>query len=207
MPEDEREERGIHDLLRSLDHPPPGITADDVIRRARRSRAPARRLAAGLAAAIGLAGVAYAVPGSPVRDWVRAVIPGDTPAGRFADDPSTPAPVGGSGAGMVFDPVDSLVVRFPSSSGGHLRIELTEGTEIVARMRAGEGRFTSRPNELVVRLSATDTLELLVPRTAASVEVRVGDRSLFRNSGGVLRTPMDSDGEGRYGVDLDGGTP
>ncbi|MGH7477911.1 MAG: hypothetical protein ACRELD_16745, partial [Longimicrobiales bacterium] len=74
MTEDEREEAGIEALLRTLDHEPPRIMAEDVIARARRARTDWGRIAAALVVALGLAGMAYALPGSPVRGWVDAVL-------------------------------------------------------------------------------------------------------------------------------------
>lgn len=206
MPEDEQEERRIHDLLRSLDHRPREITADEVMRRARRPRMSALRVAAGIAAAIGLAGVAYAMPESPVRDWVHALLgPVEPPPGETRIEPSTHGPTGASGAGAMFDPSEPLTVRVEPTDGAHLRIELIDGPEIVARLLSGEGGFTSAPNELRVRLAAADTLELLIPRTAASVEVVARDRSLFLKRGAVLRTGTEADSAGRYRIDLDDG--
>ncbi len=81
------DEAGILALLGSLDAEPPALSADTIAALAR-GRRPARagfRWAAALLLASGLAEVAYAVPGSPVRRWVSeflgsASIPAPEPA-------------------------------------------------------------------------------------------------------------------------------
>src|SRR5262245_19183236 len=67
----EREQKEVYRLLQRVDSPSPAVTAAEVATRARASRSPWGRWAAGILLAAALTGAAYALPGSPLRQWVR----------------------------------------------------------------------------------------------------------------------------------------
>ena len=90
-----------------------------------------------------------------------------------------------------------ITVDFPPPLRGHLRVEIVDGTEVVARARPGIARLTSEPGGLVVRMLAADTFELRIPRDAALVRVTADGATLFRFANGVPATPAPA-----AGVDL-----
>lgn len=208
MADDPWDDTELDGLLGSLDHEVPTITAEDVITRARRSRLGPARIALGVALAIGLAGVAYALPGSPVRSWVDSVLDriGENGGIGSVDHPP-PRSSGERGAGIVFDPAEPLSVETASGSSGYLRIAITEEEQLVAQMVSGQARFTSDPEGLRVDLLAPDTFELRVPRSASSVVVTAGGRRVFIKQGADISTSMEADSEGRYGMRVSDGPP
>lgn len=210
MHDDERDSgRDVERLLRLLDHPLPPVTAEDVVARARehgrggdRSRRPgspetptagvgrvSRRIAAGVLLLLGLSGVAYAAPGSPLPGWVGSVarwaglgpVPTETPD----QVPETTPAVGG----VALDPAVSLQVDVRSRSpDGYVRVSLTDDSLVTVRVSPQAGSLTSEPGplgleRLGVDLSAPDTVEIRVPGAAAYVEVRVRGRTVFLKSG------------------------
>lgn len=217
MSDDERVDREIDDLLRTLDHDPPRVTPQDVMRRARRPRAAAVRIAAGVVAVLALAGVAYALPGSPVRSWVRSLgerplhnpvgEPSRAPAGTPDGDPGRASGEALGGAGLVFDPAEPLTIRIAAGSSGHVRVSPTTRPRLVVRMVTGGGRFTSDPSELAVRLTAPDTLELLVPRSARSIAITFQGTRLFTQRGEDRSSVSTPDSAGRFRFDLPSGPP
>jgi hypothetical protein len=203
MTEHDGEDRELDELLRALDRPLPEISARDVIRRAGRGRVGPLRVAAGIAAALAIAGVAYGLPGSPVRNWVDGLIGQD----GGADVESRQPAVAGPGGGLIFDPAEPLTLQIAPGSAGHVRIRPTEGGDLTVRMIAGEARFTSDPTRLYVRLRPADTLELRVPREARSVAATNGETLLFRKEGDVVTATVPPDTAGVYAFDLVPGTP
>lgn len=206
---DERwEDRELDRLLRSLDHAPPPVTAEDVIARARRGRRGPVRAAAAVAATIALAGVAYALPGSPVPAWVDAALravgtqdPGETEGAAPTDNPGDPA------AGLIFaaGEIRSITVAPAPGGSGTLRILLTDEAELVVRLADGSARFGSEPDGLSVELTSPGTLELRIPRSAPAVSVIAAGRPVFVKRGRELSTVMAPDSAGRYVLALDGG--
>ena len=76
--EAQREEAELNALFRVLDDPPPAVSAEALALRAVMDKAAARtrgsgwmRRAAAVLLVVGVAGAAYAIPGSPVRGWVQ----------------------------------------------------------------------------------------------------------------------------------------
>lgn len=205
MNEGDREDLELSQLLRSLDHDRPAITAQDVIARARRPRGVPVRLVAGVAAAIALAGVAYALPGSPVRSWVDAALRATEESDAVGSEETGERNVTEVRAGIVLDPAEALSVSIVPGSSGRLRIIIIEEGELVAQMISGEARFTSDPGTLSIELRAPDILELRIPRSAPSVSVIAAGRPVFTKRGRDISAVMEPDSAGRYILDLDGG--
>ncbi|MGH7476962.1 MAG: hypothetical protein ACRELD_11775, partial [Longimicrobiales bacterium] len=106
-------------------------------------------------------------------------------------------------AGMAFDPAEPLVLEFAPPLRGHLRIELIQGGDIVARVGADAARFASEPDRLVVEMLAPDTFELRVPSSARRVEVRARGRAIFRLESGVISAAARPRPDGRYVIPLE----
>lgn len=232
--EAEREENELNALLTDLDHAPPRIDVADVIaaaatagahRTAKTQRpdfARGRRIgfmggwlhfasarwAAGLVVALGIAGAAYAVPGSPLPALVQAVAhwiaslpqrsPSTSAPEKASEDASSaPAPRVDLGGGIAVDPGRTLLIVFSSPQAqGNVRVSLTDGPQAVVRAPIGSARFTSDVNRLLIdNQGSRATFEIQIPRAAPRVEIRVGGNRIFLKEGpGVNMERHSSDG-------------
>jgi anti-sigma factor RsiW len=173
--------------LRQLDHAPPRVTAADIAARAGAPRAPHRpalRWAAAMLLAVGLAGAAYAAPGSPVRAWVRgalAWVRGEPP--RREQGPE-------ARSGIAVAPGQGLIISFASRQpGAEVQVILTDGHEVVVRAPMGAATFTSDVERLVIHNSAdvaSPVFEIEIPRTAPRVEIQVPGERRFLKQGSVI---------------------
>lgn len=176
------------ELLGYADHPQPPIEVTTVIARARLTKPTWTRWVAGGLFAVGLASAAYAIPGSPVRGWLRALA--DRSASPPAQPVAPPAAVGTAAGGVAVVPGSSFEVRFLSlQTSGEIRVTLTDGPDLVVQARSAGPSFTSNPNRLIIdnRQSAAD-FDIAVPRSAARVEIRIGERRVFVKAGSEITT-------------------
>lgn len=201
----EREEGEIDALLRHLDHPPPAIEAGAVAARARAREFGWSRWAAGLLLTLGMAGAAYAAPGSPLPGWVAAVAewmgggPARSPSAP-APAPAPPPPPSTGFAGIAVAPGRALLILFTSPQAeGRALVSLTDGGEVVVRALSGTATFTSDEDRLVIddRDSAA-SFEIEIPRAAPWIEIRVGRVRIFLKDGPRVTTRQSPDTLGRY---------
>jgi hypothetical protein len=196
LEQERAKEADLFALLDTVDHPPPMVTAHDI---AARARPPRRRLAsspvrwaATIVLVVGLAGIAYAVPGSPVRTWLEDVFHSDaesdgtlvTPA--FDDGP----------AGIAIDPGALLVIVFETvRTGSRARVTLVETPRVMVEAPSGSAGFTIGPDRLQVAIGRDSTLvEVRVPRSLPRLEIYQGNRLLLsRTAAGVVVPPSAGD--------------
>lgn len=176
-------------LLRTVDHPVPRVDASAILGRARRRARAAvwtRRVAV-VALLAGTAGIAVAMPGSPVRLWLESAFDrsDDSAPSEAAPAPVTPSAT----AGVAVDPGDDLVVRIDVPPGGaRLSVSLSDEAQVTASSAAGSAGFATGEGTLTVDVRTAGTLvELGIPRTAARVRVLSRDRLLFESRAGVVR--------------------
>jgi hypothetical protein len=194
-PDDER----INQLLRALDHPVPQVTADAIARRAAR-RPPRVRWAAAVLLALGAAGAAFALPGSPLRRWVVAV------AERWSGAPAPTAPRpsqegdrGDAGAGIAVDPGAGLLVLFEAPAAGGVRVNLADRSDVLVRAPRGHASFTSGGARLTIASRGVpDTFTVEIPRTAPRVEIRAGSSRLLLKQGERVMATVEPDSGGAY---------
>jgi hypothetical protein len=214
LPPDGRQD-DIHELLASLDHPVPSMSATAIAAlaetRARASAARRRtalRWAAAVLLTVGAAGVAVAAPGSPILRWVTALV---APMRGRGDRPSATPAAQGDGhtrmAGIAVLPGDRFTVVFTAApAGGLALVSFGEREEILVQARPGAARFTTEPDRLRIEArSATDTFAIEIPRTAARVEVRAGGTRLLVAELGRVFPALVPDSLGRYQVSLPSG--
>jgi hypothetical protein len=211
----EREEATTAARLRELDQLAPLIDFGSVADRARidnHGRAAAqrrRRRAASIILAAGIAGAAYAIPGSPVPEWVDRVVTwvgGPRAAVRPISEPAGIPESGESGgAGIAVAPGSQLTIIFESSQkGGLARVSLTGGDEVVVRASSRAATFTSGADRLVIESHATSgTFEIEIPRTAPRVEIFLRGTRLFLKDGGRVVAREGTDSSGAYVIRLD----
>ena len=196
----QRDEGEIFALLRQVDHAVPAVKAETVVARARGVGAVWGRWAAGILLFLGVAGAAYALPGSPLRDWVRSVV-----ASFGAPDQPPPAPARVQApdegiAGIAAIPGRQFVIAFESSEpGGFARVSLTEGEEVTIRAPIGAASFTSAADRLVITNSGSGaTFEIEIPRKAPRVEIRVAGHRIFLKDGSRVLTESLAENGNRY---------
>lgn len=201
-----REEANLFKSFDVLDSVMPTIGLSDLSARATRrpgamTRRGAWRWAAGILFAIGLSGVAYAAPGSPLRlaidrlvAWIRP------PSATTAPERLTPTPT--TAGGVLMDPGDSVVIELRSMQPfDSLVVFLVDEPQVAVRAYGGEVTFASDVARLSVsNASGSARIEMAIPRTAPRVEIMSGGRSLFAKVGNVVNSVATDTTGGRYVV-------
>ncbi len=176
--------------LALVDHPVPAVSAESVIRLARQRRPGYGRWAAAILLSVGLAGVAYAAPGSPLPGWI-ATVTGWMAAEPARDvDPTAPTPEPEPArAGIAVPPGERLTIRLEIGDGGSARVSLTDGGEVTVRAESGGVGFTAGVGQLVVQGRAEPTsLEVQIPRSAPRVEIVLRGQRVFLKAGDRITT-------------------
>lgn len=208
-----REEADLDALLEQVDHPAPTVSVEVVVARAVARETGWLRRAAVVIATLGLAGVAYAIPGSPVRAWV------DVLTGR-ADDRRAQeefAPVAEAprqtperiAAGIAVAPGRSLVVQFTAyQAEGQVRVSLTDSALVEVRALGAGATFSSEVNRLAIANQGSGaSFEIGIPRRAAQVEIRIGDRRLLLKQGDRVTAVATTGADGLYVLPLQAPKP
>jgi hypothetical protein len=186
----------VQALLRTLDHPVPKVTAEAIAARARAPGrvTPAWRWAAAILLTVGVAGAAFALPGSPFRRWAStlgAVVTGRGHPDAGADSasaPQAPSPDHGR-AGIAVPPGRALLIVIDRPAPAALAlVSLVDGAEVIVRAPAGSATFTTDAGRLVVEgrgaappgsAPSTDTFAIDIPRESRRVEIRAGPARVF----------------------------
>jgi hypothetical protein len=207
--EAEREERWVLERLRRVDHAPPPVVVEAIMGRGRRRAVGWGRLAAGMLLALAAVGVAYAAPGSPFRGVLRRIVEWVGASSKAPSHAAPSAKAGGGQAGIAVAPGDRLTIAFAGDqSGGTATVSLTDGADVVVRALGGTTTFTSEVDRLSIEhRGAPGRFEILIPRGAPSVEIRVGGRRSFLTEGSRVETEYPRDAQGRYLVPLSRSAP
>jgi anti-sigma factor RsiW len=197
----QHEDARIASLLSTLDSPPPVLHLLRPPGR-RQVAAPWIRRAATLLFLASLAGAGWAMPGSPVRSWLRGSMRQSTPAGMSnVIEDAAPALHGG-----LDIPVDGavLITFAQAQARGSVRIVLSDSAGVRLTILNHDARLES-PSEHHVIIENDGSLadyRIRVPRSAADVTVRVGSRVVFRMMRDVLTSSIAQSGDGSYVVPL-----
>ena len=172
----------LDDLLRLLDHPATPPTVADVARAARPRWAGPARWAAAAAFAVALAGVAYAVPASPLPRWIAVVA--ERLERRDGTRMPDPVPPPAREAGIAVPPGERLVVAFDSNQAeGEAMVMLRPGAgEVTIRGPGGAASFATGPDHVtVMNFGSRASYTVEIPADAPSIEIRVaGVRKLLK---------------------------
>jgi len=213
-PDDEPTD-AVQALLRALDHPVPKVTAEAIAARARAPDrvTPAWRWAASVLLTLGVAGAAFALPGSPLRRWASTL--GAVVTGRGRPDagpgpasaPQTPSP-DRDRAGIAVPPGPSLLIVFDRPAPAALvLVSLVGGAEVIVRAPAGSATFTTDAGRLVVEgrgasapgsAPAPDTFAIDIPRESRRVEIRAGPARVFLKAGDRITSARSPDPAGPW---------
>lgn len=204
--EAERDETEVHALLRVLDDPSPQIRPEELAVRAGAAAADARRAdlawlrrAAAILLAVGIAGAAYAIPGSPVRQWVQTIV--QKISGQPGSPGVVPVPEGSQGglSGIAVAPGKNLLILFKSpEAGGQILVSLIDGTEVQVRAPADAATFASRADQLLIDNRRAATFEIRIPNGAPRVEIQWGGNQVFLKAGSLVTTSGAASGAGSY---------
>jgi hypothetical protein len=199
-----REEAEVFALLRAVDDPVP--SADVAVIERRAGTLGTRRLswAAGIVVALGIAGVAYAAPGSPLQRWMATL------TGWLRPDPqrtqtSSSGPLPSSAlAGVAVAPGQRLVIVFTSTQTvGDVRVRLTDSAHVAVQAPSGSAMFTSDSDRLVIdNRAGLGTFEIEIPRSAPRVEIVVGGTRRFLKEGGRVAADGPADTAAVYVIPL-----
>jgi hypothetical protein len=205
----EREEEWVFDRLRGLDHIRPPVSVESVLA-LRGRRVPAwGRLAAGIFLALTVAGVAYALPGSPLPRVIDHLIQLARPAPKPTTK-TTPLPASSdSQAGIAIAPGSRLTIVFPEGrSEDTVVVSLTDDTDVLVRAPGGGATFTSDADRLSIgHRGPPARFEILIPRGAPLVEVRAGSRRILFKEGSRISTAAEPEPDGRYLIPLSRSKP
>ena len=195
----------IESSLRMLDYPVADADVGAIIRRANRSRtASAWRIAAGIAF-LATAGVAAAMPGSPIRGWInRTGLERPTVSPTPAPERMTPLPQTLPAAGVSIEASDTVTLSFDTDqSEGSIRITFDAGSELRVKALGGTASFEVRSEGVRVRnRGSAASYDVIVPGTASMVRVRVGDRWVFRKRDELIAEAPRPEQDGSYVVKL-----
>jgi hypothetical protein len=158
------------------------------VRRAHRLSGRAMAVAASMV--LLLAAGAWAIPGSPVRDWVsRSITAVAEIFGSGTPDPAAAGQdqVGGdaAGSGVFVEPLDgrvSIAVRQPGT-GTLVRVSVTDATR--ASVRATGGSYRVGPGSIeIVEPSGEMTIQL--PGVIADARIEIDGRLVVHKRGGEI---------------------
>lgn len=202
LAEAEKQDAWLAERLSLLDHPTPPLSVHDLRVRARRQPSSWRRVAAGIVLALATAGVAYAVPGSPVPRWVERIARWVVPAQPVPESPVVDRRA--SQAGIAVAPGDRFTIVFNEEFHAAARVGFTDGAEIVVRAVDG-ATFTSESDRLLIKPErAGARFDIEIPRAAPNVEIRVGNQPVFAKESSRISTRAIPSADGSYQVVLDG---
>jgi hypothetical protein len=205
----EQDEAEVHALLRQLDHPPPEMNAEEIAARAAGRSAGWGRWAAGILLFLLGAGAAYAIPGSPLRGWIRGAVAWLETPSQVEPLPPTldqePEPT----AGIAAIPGSDFTIAFAAPEpGGSARVSLTDGEEVVVRAPRAAASFTSTAQGLMIANAGTGAaFEIAIPRSAPRVEIRMGDRRIFLKRAARVVTDAKEESPGHYTLSLEVSAP
>ncbi len=213
----EREEAEVHGLLGAVDTPPPAVRADAVASRAELLSGAARtrgsswlRRAAALVAAVGIAGAAYAIPGSPVRKWVHDLVQKVGGRPEVSGGPSARGGGAPNVSGIAVSPGQKLTIIFArgaaqgAAGGGEVYVSLTNAAEVQVRAPGGAATFTTKGDFILIAVrDPSAVFDIGIPRSAPWVEIVQGDDRVLLKDGPRITTSGARSAVGGYVLQLE----
>jgi hypothetical protein len=206
LAEAKRDEAWTFEQFRHLDHPAPQASVQTIVARSARKFYGWQRLAAGIVLAIGVAGIAYAAPGSPLPGLFDRVIGLVRPARAPILPSSRIQPRQPDQAGIAVDPGERLTIVLPSRQTPDTAVvSLIDGNEVVVRALGGTTTFDWQETRLQIRHSgAAARFDIAIPRNAHWVELKAGERSLLVKRDSQVTADVAPDSGGRYRLLISG---
>ena len=190
------DEDEVHELLRHLDHPMTQVDVRDLMRPPQSVRWSRVGQAAAVLVMFGIAGVAFAAPGSPLSSWIVKVVEraihGSSiehvvppPPVAHVATPSVPTPSKPRISGVAVAPGPKLAIVFANTqSVGDLRVSLVDVAAVTVRTENGAATFTSSEGRLVVSNAGSQaSFDIEVPVGAPRIEILVAGALRFVKDG------------------------
>ena len=175
------EEQWVFDRLQALDHAQPRVILERITAASHR-RVPAwSRVAAGIAILLAAAGVAYAMPGSPLPRVLERLVERLRPASEAPPAPTPSQHPVLPQAGIAVTPGDRLTIVFAADQPDDVAVvALSDSGEVSIRASGGTTSFTSDISRITIDHSGPQaTTHILIPRQAPWVEIRARGRRIF----------------------------
>jgi hypothetical protein len=200
------DEREAMALLGRLGAPVRHATFETIVAETPRfGRRQALRAAAAGLLVVALGGVAWAIPGSPLRallgsNTTAAKATGAVGPSAAADTSALPSNV--AGIAVVSD--SPLVIHFTTPApDATLRVSMVQSELVQVRAPVGSVRFQSDARRLTVANDhSLGAVDIDVPRLAPRVEIRLGDRRIFLKDGDRVDAVVDASPDGSYRIPL-----
>lgn len=203
----QQDESRILGLLRQVDHAVPLVDPVALAGRLRWTTPAWGRWAAGILLVLGMAGAAFALPGSPVPRWFRSAVAwvGGAELPQSSGEPDPAALM----AGIAAVPGPRFVIAFESPEpGGEARVTLSDGAQVTVRAPSGAAGYTSTPTRLVIANAGTGArFDITIPRKAPRVEIRVAGARVFLKNGTRITAARPAGADGAYLIPLSPGRP
>ena len=138
--------------LAELDPPPLELSVESVLAKATRTPELSRwgRRAAAIVLAMGVAGGAYAMPGSPFPAWIDAWLGAEGEAPQASPAVASP-PEARAGGGIAVDPGVRLTVVFSDlAPGATATVTVAESPNVVVQAENGTVSFDSDEDRLLI---------------------------------------------------------
>ncbi len=184
-------ERFLSRELEQLDTPAPELTPD--VRPLHR-RFPSRRpLMAAALIVILLSGASAAIPGSPMRDWLKwtverlAFVPGTRPAAPPADESGEGEKASGRAVAVSVQPKDGLVRIMITGAAPETMIRLRLLNRGPASVWSVDGRYRTAPGEIEVLDAGPGEVLVFIPKTLPTALVEVNGRLVAIKEGPDLK--------------------
>ena len=199
------EEGDVLTALAALDHAVPAVSSGAIERRARATAVRRVPRAAGIVIALGIAGAAYAAPGSPLPAWLGALsgwVRGEPSVSQVTSSPSPLIP--SDAAGIAVRPGASLTIAFTSwQTAGVARVRLADGGHVEVRAPNGAATFSSDADRLVIdNRGGAATFEIQIPRSAPRVEILVNGTRRYLKEGDRVAANESSEETGVHTIPM-----
>ncbi len=182
-------ERFLSRALEQLDTPVPELTLD--VRPLRHRFLSRRPLMAAALIVILLSGASAAIPGSPMRAWLRwtveqlAFVPGTRPAAPPPDESGEKA--SGRAAAVSVQPKDGLVRIMSTGAAPETMIRLRLLNRGPVSVWSVDGRYRTAPGEIEVLDAGPGDVLVYIPRSMPTALVEVNGRLVAIKEGPDLK--------------------
>jgi hypothetical protein len=196
------EEIRIFGLLREVDHPRAEVDPRVLLSPDAPVPRGWGRWVAGFFLLVLAGGAAYAAPGSPLPGMLDRLVR-ERPRAR--PQTGTEAQAGRAarpGAGIAVEPGEHLTIRFLVDREAIATVSLTDGREAEVRAVEGTASFSSGEDQLTVQGRGWVRFDVLVPRSAPSLDVLAGDTPVLRKRAADVISDAPREPAGRFRLRL-----
>jgi hypothetical protein len=189
-------ERHVFGLLEALDREAPGLDWKAI--EAPEPRGSRGLLVAASIACILAAGILYALPDVPLRNWIHA-LGREAPAGATVAPDASP-----SVSGLSIRPTAPFEIVFAGAqASGVVLVNLSDAPDVEIRVLGDPVGLESGPDQVAVaNLGSRSSYAIRLPKAGPTITVRVGESRVLVKSGPGVETAAPRTETGEYRIDL-----